>query len=38
MNTKDRSIIKDLALAPEGHLKIEWVNAHMPVLNRIRAV
>ncbi|NHN30893.1 adenosylhomocysteinase [Paenibacillus agricola] len=36
MNTKDRSIIKDLALAPEGHLKIEWVNAHMPVLNRIR--
>lgn len=36
MNTKDRSIIKDIALAPEGHLKIEWVNAHMPVLNRIR--
>ncbi|MEK3723694.1 MULTISPECIES: adenosylhomocysteinase [unclassified Paenibacillus] len=36
MNTKERSIIKDLALAPEGHLKIEWVNAHMPVLNRIR--
>ncbi|GAA4857912.1 adenosylhomocysteinase [Paenibacillus vulneris] len=36
MNTKERSIIKDIALAPEGHLKIDWVNAHMPVLNRIR--
>ncbi|WP_282941520.1 adenosylhomocysteinase [Paenibacillus sp. RC67] len=36
MNTKERSIIKDLSLAPEGHLKIDWVNAHMPVLNRIR--
>ncbi|NOU95413.1 adenosylhomocysteinase [Paenibacillus sp. LMG 31456] len=36
MNTKERSIVRDLALAPEGHLKIEWVNAHMPVLNRIR--
>ncbi|MGF7031955.1 adenosylhomocysteinase [Paenibacillus mucilaginosus] len=35
-NTKDRSIIRDIALAPEGHLKIDWVNAHMPVLNRIR--
>ncbi|MDF2963994.1 MAG: ahcY [Paenibacillus sp.] len=36
MNTKERSIIRDLSLAPEGHLKIDWVNAHMPVLNRIR--
>jgi adenosylhomocysteinase len=36
MNTKEHSIVRDLALAPEGHLKIEWVNAHMPVLNRIR--
>ncbi|MCR8634975.1 MULTISPECIES: adenosylhomocysteinase [Paenibacillus] len=36
MNTKERSIVADLSLAPEGHLKIEWVNAHMPVLNRIR--
>ncbi|MCZ8518764.1 MULTISPECIES: adenosylhomocysteinase [Paenibacillus] len=35
-NTKERSIIRDIALAPEGHLKIDWVNAHMPVLNRIR--
>ncbi|AHM66999.1 adenosylhomocysteinase [Paenibacillus polymyxa] len=30
------SIIHDLNLAPEGHLKIDWVEAHMPVLNRIR--
>jgi adenosylhomocysteinase len=37
MNTKEKSIITDIALAPEGHLKIEWVNAHMPVLNRIKA-
>lgn len=33
---KQDSIITDLNLAPEGHLKIEWVQAHMPVLNRIR--
>lgn len=33
---KQDSIITDLALAPEGHLKIDWVQAHMPVLNRIR--
>ncbi|MDP4096945.1 adenosylhomocysteinase [Paenibacillus sp. P96] len=32
-----RSIIKDISLAKEGHLKIDWVEAHMPVLNRIRA-
>jgi adenosylhomocysteinase len=36
MNTKERSIVRDMSLAPEGHLKIEWVNAHMPVLNKIR--
>ncbi|MDQ0059392.1 adenosylhomocysteinase [Paenibacillus harenae] len=36
MNTIDKSIITDLSLAPEGHLKIDWVSAHMPVLNRIR--
>lgn len=30
------SIITDLKLAPEGHLKIDWVEAHMPVLSRIR--
>lgn len=37
-NTKaaNRSIIHNITLAPQGHLKIEWVQAHMPVLNRIR--
>ncbi|MBO8171153.1 MAG: adenosylhomocysteinase [Bacillaceae bacterium] len=32
----NESIVKDMALAPEGHLKIDWVREHMPVLNRIR--
>ncbi|MCF6093594.1 adenosylhomocysteinase [Microaerobacter geothermalis] len=36
MTTVQTSIVKDLALAPEGHLKIDWVKEHMPVLNRIR--
>ncbi|AOZ91685.1 adenosylhomocysteinase [Paenibacillus crassostreae] len=38
MNSRslENSIVKDMALAPEGHLKIDWVEAHMPVLNRIR--
>jgi adenosylhomocysteinase len=30
------SRIQDLSLAPEGRRKIEWAQAHMPVLNRIR--
>ncbi|MEC0369940.1 adenosylhomocysteinase [Paenibacillus chibensis] len=30
------SVVKDMSLAPEGHLKIDWVEAHMPVLNQIR--
>ncbi|WP_058301842.1 adenosylhomocysteinase [Gorillibacterium timonense] len=36
MTTKERSIIANPALAAEGHLKIDWVDAHMPVLNRIK--
>lgn len=36
MNAKARSIIKDISLAPEGRLKIDWASAHMPVLNRVR--
>ncbi|GGK15612.1 adenosylhomocysteinase [Caldalkalibacillus thermarum] len=36
MNARETSIIQDLSLAPEGHLKIDWVKEHMPVLNRIR--
>ncbi|MBB6673231.1 adenosylhomocysteinase [Cohnella nanjingensis] len=36
MKTTLSSIIRDPSLAPEGRLKIDWVQAHMPVLNRIR--
>ncbi len=36
-NTSSRvSIIKDLALAPSGHNKLEWVKNHMPVLNLLK--
>lgn len=31
------SRIKDIALAPSGHDKIDWVRAHMPILNEIEA-
>jgi adenosylhomocysteinase len=36
MNTSEKSLIADINLAHEGHLKIDWVKEHMPVLNRIR--
>ncbi|WNC12831.1 adenosylhomocysteinase [Brevibacillus brevis] len=36
MNMVSESIVKDMALAHNGHLKIDWVKEHMPVLNRIR--
>ncbi|MBP1999212.1 adenosylhomocysteinase [Paenibacillus shirakamiensis] len=38
MTTKaiQESMITNLSLASEGHLKIDWVEAHMPVLNKIR--
>ncbi|NGQ93708.1 adenosylhomocysteinase [Brevibacillus sp. SYP-B805] len=36
MNMVSESIVKDMSLAPNGHLKIDWVKEHMPVLNRIR--
>ncbi len=29
--------IKDIALAPQGNQKIDWVREHMPVLNSIRS-
>lgn len=29
-------IVRDIGLAPGGRLKIDWVRAHMPVLNAIR--
>jgi adenosylhomocysteinase len=28
--------VNDKALAPQGHLQIEWASAHMPVLNQIK--
>jgi len=31
-----KSLIRDLSLAPQGHLKINWVKNHMPVLNLIK--
>jgi adenosylhomocysteinase len=30
------SQVKDNALAPQGHLQIEWATAHMPVLSQIK--
>ncbi|CAM3265336.1 MULTISPECIES: adenosylhomocysteinase [Brevibacillus] len=36
MNSVEESIVKDMGLAHNGHLKIDWVQEHMPVLNRIR--
>jgi adenosylhomocysteinase len=29
--------VKDKALAPQGHLQIEWASAHMPVLNQVKS-
>ncbi|WP_054949463.1 adenosylhomocysteinase [Numidum massiliense] len=36
MNVQQKSEIFDIGLAKEGHQKIDWVRAHMPVLNRVR--
>lgn len=36
MNAVNKSIVANMELAPQGHLKIDWAAAHMPVLNRIR--
>ena len=30
-----QSQIRDLSLAPMGHVKINWVKAHMPILNTL---
>src|SRR5215211_5747093 len=30
------SVVRDPALAPEGHKKIDWAAGHSPVLNTIR--
>ena len=36
MSTTAQYDIKDLALAPQGVLRIEWADMHMPVLAAIR--
>lgn len=36
MNAVQPSLIRDASLAPQGALKIDWVAAHMPLLNRLR--
>ncbi|REK76237.1 adenosylhomocysteinase [Paenibacillus paeoniae] len=36
MSLLEKNIIADPTLAPEGHLKIDWASAHMPVLNEIK--
>jgi len=28
--------VKDISLAKQGHLQIEWASMHMPVLNQIK--
>jgi len=35
MTNIEQSMIRDIAFAPEGNLKIDWVSAHMPLLARI---
>ncbi|SEN08357.1 adenosylhomocysteinase [Lihuaxuella thermophila] len=36
MNSAEKSIVRDINLAPQGRLKIDWAREHMPVLNRLR--
>jgi adenosylhomocysteinase len=35
-NAPHPSMIRDLSLAKEGSLKIDWVSAHMPLINHVR--
>jgi adenosylhomocysteinase len=35
MNSTNNSLIRDINLAPQGKLKLDWVKAHMPLLNTI---
>ena len=35
MNALANSQIRDIALAPKGHDKINWVKNHMPILNQL---
>ncbi len=36
MTSVEQSLIRDIGLAKEGRLKIDWVEAHMPLMRRIR--
>ncbi len=36
MSALNESSIRNISLAPQGQLKIDWVKEHMPVLNEIR--
>ncbi len=36
MNTAENSIVRDMSLAPQGRLKMDWARDHMPVLARLR--
>lgn len=36
MNPVEQSMIRDFSLAPQGALKIDWVAAHMPLLNQLK--
>jgi adenosylhomocysteinase len=36
MNSVEKSLIRDINLAPYGRLKMDWPREHMPVLNRLR--
>jgi adenosylhomocysteinase len=36
MNSVEKSLIRDINLAPYGRLKMDWAREHMPVLNRLR--
>ncbi|SFJ04941.1 adenosylhomocysteinase [Thermoflavimicrobium dichotomicum] len=36
MNSVEKSIIRDVNLAPQGRMKMDWAREHMPILNRLR--
>lgn len=36
MNPIEHSMIRDIGLAEQGGLKIDWVKEHMPLLNKLR--
>ncbi|SFH82306.1 adenosylhomocysteinase [Tindallia magadiensis] len=35
-NAKEASKIRNMDLAPQGKLKLDWVQAHMPLLNEVK--